>query len=361
VGAGFIGAHIAGELLGTGIEVRALDVLHPQVHAGRPGYLPADVELVVEDLRDPAVTRRALQGIDAVIHLAARVGVGQSMYELVEYSSTNALGTAVLLEELVAHPVERLVVASSMSVYGEGRYIDSAGRPHDDVTRTREQLEAGRWDPSGGGKGPALGGADPGDRATGGHLRLCPGQVLPGAHVPHFRFRLPGADHGAAALRQAERQGVRPITDDEAAPLLAFATRSEDPGLVAVAADFDRYAAYVGRHPRAALVSSRPGTESETVRPRGWLRRRLDAEAPAARTGVLHEAIGAVLREVLGEAGQIDETLAFTEMGLDSITTIDLRTHLAQALDTELPSTAAIDHPTISALAAFVLDRLSSP
>jgi dTDP-L-rhamnose 4-epimerase len=92
--------------------------------------------------------RRALDGVDGVIHFAARVGVGQSMYEIASYTSTNTLGTAVLLEQLVARPVSRLVVASSMSLYGEGRYRSLDGVVVDDVERSAEALRQGIWDPT---------------------------------------------------------------------------------------------------------------------------------------------------------------------------------------------------------------------
>ena len=141
-GAGFIGSHLADTLLASGYRVRALDNLTEQVHEGgtRPGYLSADVELVVGDVRDADTVGRALDGADAVVHLAARVGVGQSMYEPAEYTSTNELGTAVLCEALAERPVRKLLVASSMSVYGEGT----------GPARTREQLERGDWEPAGG-------------------------------------------------------------------------------------------------------------------------------------------------------------------------------------------------------------------
>jgi dTDP-L-rhamnose 4-epimerase len=150
-GAGFIGAHLASQLLEGGDSVRVLDSLLPQVHASgtRPGYLHDDVELAPGDVRDPAAVRSALAGVDQVVHLAARVGVGQSMYEIAEYTSVNALGTAVLLEALLDHPVERLVVASSMSVYGEGLYLDAAGQPVLSAERGRRQLEAAQWEPVG--------------------------------------------------------------------------------------------------------------------------------------------------------------------------------------------------------------------
>ena len=150
-GAGFIGAHLAGQLLEQGERVRVLDSLHPQVHRDgeRPDYLSDDVELIVGDVRDPEAVRKALEGVDRVAHLAARVGVGQSMYEIAEYTSVNGVGTGVLLEALVERPVERLIVASSMSVYGEGRYVDASGEPVASVQRRRADLEAGRWEPVG--------------------------------------------------------------------------------------------------------------------------------------------------------------------------------------------------------------------
>jgi dTDP-L-rhamnose 4-epimerase len=148
-GAGFIGSHLADELLARGNRVRALDSLHPQVHDGKPEYLAADVELLVGDVRDAEAVRRALDGVDAVVHLAARVGVGQSMYELAEYTSTNSLGTAVLLEALAERRVRKLVVASSMSIYGEGMCSSQEGYLVEPPERTREQLEEHSWELAG--------------------------------------------------------------------------------------------------------------------------------------------------------------------------------------------------------------------
>jgi dTDP-L-rhamnose 4-epimerase len=126
-GAGFIGSHLADELLGAGYRVRALDNLVPQVHEqrSRPAYLDEDVELVVGDVRNPDVVTRALKDVDAVVHLAALVGVGQSMYRVVDYTATNALGTATLLEALIERPVERLVAGRLRA--RARRYSESAG------------------------------------------------------------------------------------------------------------------------------------------------------------------------------------------------------------------------------------------
>src|SRR5579884_3100909 len=148
-GAGFIGSHLADELLRQGYRVRALDSLAEQVHgphAGRPDYLHPDVELMTGDVRDPAAVRRGLEGIDAVYHFAAAVGVGQSMYEVAKYTAVNNLGTAALLEALIERPVERLVVASSMSIYGEGLYRDPSGALVPGPSRTLDRLRRGEWE-----------------------------------------------------------------------------------------------------------------------------------------------------------------------------------------------------------------------
>jgi dTDP-L-rhamnose 4-epimerase len=148
-GAGFIGSHLADELLARGHRVRALDNLSEQVHganATRPSYLNPEVEFLRGDTRDPLAVSRALHGVDAVYHFAAAVGVGQSMYQVAEYTSINNLGTAVLLEALMQHPVRRLVVASSMSIYGEGLYQTERGAIVAGTERPLEQLRAGEWE-----------------------------------------------------------------------------------------------------------------------------------------------------------------------------------------------------------------------
>lgn len=148
-GAGFIGGHLTNELISHGYHVRILDSLIPQVHGPgrkRPAYLHKDAELIVGDVRDAVKVKRALVGVDIVYHFAARVGVGQSMYELDEYTSVNSGGTAVLLEQVIQKKIQRLIVASSMSIYGEGLYRTADGRIETPVDRTRSQLTAADWE-----------------------------------------------------------------------------------------------------------------------------------------------------------------------------------------------------------------------
>ena len=153
-GAGFIGSHLADELLARGHAVRVLDNLDEQVHGtdrAWPEYLNGDAERVRGDVRDADAVAGALRGCDAVVHLAAKVGVGQSMYEMERYTDVNNRGTAVLLEQLARAKdgIGRLVVASSMSIYGEGLYRDGGGRVYHDAGRSAEQLKAHRWEPVG--------------------------------------------------------------------------------------------------------------------------------------------------------------------------------------------------------------------
>jgi dTDP-L-rhamnose 4-epimerase len=148
-GAGFIGSHLVDRLLAAGHDVRILDSLDPQVHDGVPGYLSTDAELVVGDVRDRAVVDRCLDGADALVHLAAAVGVGQSMYEIERYTSVNALGAAVVLEASIGvrDRLTKAVVASSMSIYGEGLYRCPAdGRELAPPARPEEQLARREWE-----------------------------------------------------------------------------------------------------------------------------------------------------------------------------------------------------------------------
>jgi dTDP-L-rhamnose 4-epimerase len=149
-GAGFIGSHLADALLARGHEVRALDNLDPQVHPGsqRPAYLDERVELLVGDVRDHRAVADALEGVDHVVHFAAAVGVGQSMYEIERYTSINAIGGAVVLEEIVKRrdQLRRVLVASSMSIYGEGRYRCEQHGLLAPQVRSDEQLDARDWE-----------------------------------------------------------------------------------------------------------------------------------------------------------------------------------------------------------------------
>ncbi|MCB0126666.1 MAG: NAD-dependent epimerase/dehydratase family protein [Caldilineaceae bacterium] len=148
-GAGFVGAHLANELIEHGYKVHLFDALLPQVHGARnewPAYLDPSIELIHGNICDPGAVRRACRNMDIVYHLAARVGVGQSMYEVSRYTETNNGGTAVLMEELIQRPVGCLVVASSMSIYGEGLYRRRNGETVSGQTRSLAQLQAGQWD-----------------------------------------------------------------------------------------------------------------------------------------------------------------------------------------------------------------------
>jgi dTDP-L-rhamnose 4-epimerase len=147
-GAGFIGTHLVERLLQAGDDVVVLDALDPQVHEGQPPVLPADVELVHADVGDAELADRALERVDRVVHLAAVVGVGQSMYEIERYVRQNTLATATFLERIVARetPPARLVVASSMSIYGEGEYVCEEHGPVAPQPRPEEQLLARSWE-----------------------------------------------------------------------------------------------------------------------------------------------------------------------------------------------------------------------
>ena len=148
-GAGFIGSHLVDALLRMGHSVRVLDSLVPQVHPnGNNRFLNAEADFVLGDICDSDVVDQALKGMDAVFHQAAEVGVGQSMYEVRRYVRANTLGTATLLEKIIAlrDQVRKLIVASSMSIYGEGAYhCDTCGTVFPKI-RHEEQLSAHRWE-----------------------------------------------------------------------------------------------------------------------------------------------------------------------------------------------------------------------
>jgi dTDP-L-rhamnose 4-epimerase len=150
-GAGFVGSYLVDALLARGDRVRVLDNLDPQVHGPerkKPAWLSDEAELLVGDMRDPDAVARSLRGVDVVYHLAAAVGVGQSMYQITDYTATNTLGTAHLLQALVdgKQELDRLVVASSMSIYGEGRYHRPDGAQPTAQRRSVEQLYQHDWE-----------------------------------------------------------------------------------------------------------------------------------------------------------------------------------------------------------------------
>jgi dTDP-L-rhamnose 4-epimerase len=154
-GAGFIGSHLTDRLLAAGHSVRVLDSLDAQVHhdSKRPDYLDPGVEVIVGDIRDRSAVYRALEGIEAVAHLSAAVGVGQSMYEIERYTSINTLGTALLLEQILDRrdSIRKVVVASSMSIYGEGQYRNPRTGENGIAAglRSQDQLEARQWEIAG--------------------------------------------------------------------------------------------------------------------------------------------------------------------------------------------------------------------
>lgn len=147
-----MGSHLVDALIKRGHYVRVLDNLHPQVHGDRespPEYLNKEAEFIKGDVRDRDIVKKCLQGMDILFHLAAAVGVGQSMYEIQRYVDFNSNGAAVLLDVIVNEPsikLEKMIVASSMSIYGEGKYLcDTCGKVEPKL-RTAEQLKARLWE-----------------------------------------------------------------------------------------------------------------------------------------------------------------------------------------------------------------------
>lgn len=148
-GAGFVGSHLVDRLVSDGYNVRVLDSVEPQVHGETKGTRNEGASYIDGNVLDVDVLNPALEGVGSVVHLAAQVGVGQSMYEIERYVRENTLGTAVLLERLVSRhqQLASFVVASSMSIYGEGAYWCAACRDNTLVSRHLDQLSAGDWTP----------------------------------------------------------------------------------------------------------------------------------------------------------------------------------------------------------------------
>ncbi len=148
-GAGFVGSHTADALLEAGNEVRIFDNLSPQVHQdGKSTYIPEEAEFVLGDMRDQTQVNAAVKDVDVIFHLAAAVGVGQSMYQISEYTANNNLGTANLFQAILdtGSEPEKIVVASSMSIYGEGNYLCSECGEVSPSPRPLNQMKNKQWE-----------------------------------------------------------------------------------------------------------------------------------------------------------------------------------------------------------------------
>ncbi len=146
-GAGFIGSHIVDKLVGMDYDVRIFDNLESQVHLSEPEYLSDQIDFVHGDMRNIEDLKIALQDIEIIFHEAAMVGVGQSMYQIEKYIDVNTLGTARMLDYLInkEHSVKKMIIASSMSIYGEGVYIcEDHGLVYPSL-RNENQMKKKQW------------------------------------------------------------------------------------------------------------------------------------------------------------------------------------------------------------------------
>lgn len=183
-----------------------------------------------------------------------------------------------------------------------------------------------------------------------------------GPWVPAAKGGLAAA---GAAAKAAERLGVRTLGDEQAEPLLSLAAAGSQPHIVAVSADFQAFAAYVGHHPRANTVealagsSTLPGAAQAAVaKPKGWLANELSTLPADERTDRLRDVLIEIVGDAIGDRHAVTDDIGFADIGLDSIMAIDLRAKLAQALAADLPATIAIDYPNLLALTAFLLQLL---
>ena len=150
-GAGFIGSHLVDELVNRKYKVKVLDIFEEQVHGGKkPDYLNKGAEYLKGDVRNPKDLKKAVDGVNFVFHLAAQVGVGQSMYQIKKYMDHNTLGTAVLMEYIIANraslKIKKVIVASSMSIYGEGAYKCDKCGPSEPIERLEADLKRKVWE-----------------------------------------------------------------------------------------------------------------------------------------------------------------------------------------------------------------------
>ncbi|MDD5428202.1 MAG: SDR family NAD(P)-dependent oxidoreductase [Candidatus Omnitrophica bacterium] len=150
-GAGFIGSHLVDELVKNKYKVRVLDIFEEQVHRGKkPDYLNKNAEYIKGDVRSPKDLKKALDGVNEVYHLAAQVGVGQSMYQVEKYIDHNTRATAVLMEHIISNRtslnIRKVVVASSMSIYGEGAYKCDKCGPSEPIERSEKDLKNRIWE-----------------------------------------------------------------------------------------------------------------------------------------------------------------------------------------------------------------------
>jgi dTDP-L-rhamnose 4-epimerase len=222
-GAGFIGSHLVDALVARGYDVRVLDKLEAQVHGDTgkaPAYLSRHAEVHIGDVRDPDAVARALEGVEVIFHQAAAVGVGQSMYEIARYISVNSLGAATLLQGIAERrdQIKKIIVASSMSIYGEGAYRNKDGDIVYPPPRSPKQLESHSWELTDEHGGPLV------PVATTESKHLAPSSIYAISKRDHEElFLVTGAAYGipAVALRYFNTYGPRQALSNPYTGLLA--------------------------------------------------------------------------------------------------------------------------------------------